>query len=111
MTVRTSVTVHWLALLLTCTIGLAMAAACSGESAGDGTLLEPSVQKGAPTVSAADAGTTGPNATQQPSAPPEERVVGLGSAGPDSRDVQVPRSNDVIDTGGLPTVVFVDADG
>ena len=51
---------------------------------------------------------------QPTTAPPGaalDNVVGRGSAGPEERELAVPQNDGVVDTGGLPTVVFVDADG
>ena len=98
-----------LLMLLSAVLTLAIVVACFGQTTGDGTRPEAAVQPDAAPVPPQEGGPSEPTAVA-PSASLGESV-GRGSAGPDSREVQAPRSNDVVDTGGLPTVVFVDADG
>ncbi len=88
----------WAAALL-----FALTLACSGSG-------RPGAASQAATTPDSPAGSTRAEAATGPATAPEE-VRGRGSAGSTSREVETAQNNGVIDTGGLPTVVFVDADG
>ena len=99
------------ALLLAWAFAVGLASACAAGESGGSRKGEPPAEWTLLPSSALQGATSPSSVTPSVSASPEAAVVGRGSAGPDSREVQAPQSNNVVDTGGLPTVVFVDADG